>query len=787
MADEFYTYKPIDLSTDAIRVLRLHKGYPTDPISCSLAEIFLQDDGVPYEALSYTWGDTLVEVAITLCGRKKTIKDNLYTALHCLRSADEDRWLWVDALCIDQADPAEKTHQVGRMRRIYEKADRVLIWLGPGGTGDVDLLFEMMGWFGRRVRRRGDYRKDEVGAWVEEWSVFLGESGGMGTEFNQRRRRGMVEMLERPWWRRVWIVQEAFNAKRAAVLCGWNSVPTETFAVMPKLLGLEVDGRVEDPLVQSVLEVMPGYLRKSGWRGERADLRTLLRKFSRSEAKDHRDKIYALLGIASDAGTDGKLQADYNVGPGDAVCHAISYFIFGESSYRWICPLPGWNFRTFVGYLDELPAQVLAWAVQEGKEKTVCEVLARTDVNVNTAPSGGVPPLIYLAQLAHKPHPFTSPSARATIFQLILRHPNTDINITDTDGNNALHIMATNGNTIAVATILAHPSTDPNARNSSLRTPLGLAAENGHTPIIESLLQHPLIDIESTNSCPPAAVKFATPLWLATRHNHPSAVQTLLSHGANIEATDTLRGKTPLHVASSKGYLPLVELLLDHGANIEARDTHIKSTPLWAAANKGHEDVFTLLLDRGARLDDNRVITNGQSVLWAAASEGKHEIVLMIVKRGVTKDHLELKDVFEGGSALWIAAKKGWVDVIGTLLDAGADVKARDALGHTALWAAIEYQRDEAARVLIMRGARLEEGDHVEEGVVDRKKPRRLEVKRERVINVFLSAGFRMEEIEEEIRKANGGGRYVSRGLEYLERKRRRGEEEFEVYSEVRD
>ncbi|KAK0625788.1 hypothetical protein B0T14DRAFT_87836 [Immersiella caudata] len=66
---------------------------------------------------------------------------------------------------MDQTNPNEKTHQVGRMKGIYEKADRVLIWLGRA-TQHVDLLFEMMGMLEKRVSRRKDDRKDEVDAWV---------------------------------------------------------------------------------------------------------------------------------------------------------------------------------------------------------------------------------------------------------------------------------------------------------------------------------------------------------------------------------------------------------------------------------------------------------------------------------------------------------------------------------------------------------------------------------------------------------------------------------------------
>ncbi|KAK3368624.1 hypothetical protein B0H63DRAFT_528986 [Podospora didyma] len=96
MADSLYAYAPIDLATNGIRILRLCQGEPADPIICEPVEIFLD---------------------------YKMVQDNLYSALRCLRTAGEDRWLWVDALWINQDDPREKTHQVGRMAKIYEKAE----------------------------------------------------------------------------------------------------------------------------------------------------------------------------------------------------------------------------------------------------------------------------------------------------------------------------------------------------------------------------------------------------------------------------------------------------------------------------------------------------------------------------------------------------------------------------------------------------------------------------------------------------------------------------------------
>ncbi|KAK0651010.1 ankyrin repeat-containing domain protein [Cercophora newfieldiana] len=746
-AESFYKYKPIDLATDAIRVLRLCRGYDTDPISCELAEIFLQDDGVPYEALSYTWGNTIVDVQVTLGGKKKMVKDNLYTALHCLRRADEDRWLWVDALCINQQDPQEKNHQVQRMRRIYEKADRVLIWLGRT-TQEIDLLMEMMQQLGKRTRRRADYRKDDSTAWLEEWPQFVRELGGMETDFNMQRRNGLIEILKRPWFQRVWVLQEAFNAKRATILCGWNDVLTETFVVMPLLLSVEVE-----PHAQSVLDIMPGYLRRSSWRSQESNLQTLLRRFYKSEATDSRDKIYALLGIASDARDDGKLQADYAVPLPDAIRRAISYLMFGEGSYADTCPLPGWDFDTFIKHIDDLPARVLEWAINYGKETTAREVLARTNIDINSGPPEGQPPLLHLAKCAHYQHPAES----QTILRMLLARDDININITDpSSGNNPLHVACEHGNLPVVAELLQRADIDPNAPNpQSFRTPLGLAAEFNRDLIAQHLLAHPLISIDAPNGRPD--IRQFTPLWLAVSKGHLPVAQTLLAAGANVETRDTLEGEPALFVASKAGHLPTVATLLSHGADISARDAMLNAPPLWAAATHGHTPVFSLLLSHGAPLDDGRAVKTRQSVLWAAANAGHTDIVHAILDKGVTREYLELKDKYDRAPALWAAANKGHIEIVEALIEAGAEVGAQDCLGHTALWTAIRHQKVQVASILLGAGARLEPGDYVADGDLgyDPTRPARMAIPRGDVVKTLTGAGWDMEAIEGEIVRAN--------------------------------
>ncbi|CAF3504471.1 unnamed protein product [Fusarium graminearum] len=144
------TYIP--LQGTKIRVLRLSRGRFGSPLHGNLETINLHNeepkteepgilrvdddqDRMPYEAISYTWatisGNRQKDHAIFI-GKSWSmlpITENCFDALTSCRLEDEDRYLWVDSICINQSDISERTHQVGLMRQIYSAANRVLIYL----------------------------------------------------------------------------------------------------------------------------------------------------------------------------------------------------------------------------------------------------------------------------------------------------------------------------------------------------------------------------------------------------------------------------------------------------------------------------------------------------------------------------------------------------------------------------------------------------------------------------------------------------------------------------------
>jgi ankyrin repeat protein len=130
-------------------------------------------------------------------------------------------------------------------------------------------------------------------------------------------------------------------------------------------------------------------------------------------------------------------------------------------------------------------------------------------------------------------------------------------------------------------------------------------------------------------------------------------------------------GRTLLHDAAGAGDLALVELLLDLGAGDSAADERARS-PLYCVANECN-----------------------------APSAG--QVVRVLLERGAA--HVNAVHGVKRCSALHMAARRGNVDVIGALLDGGADIEARDSMGETPLRRAVNCDKVDAAKLLLARGA----------------------------------------------------------------------------------
>jgi len=129
-----YEYAPLDPRSRQIRLVTLLPGNWQDDIHCEMTTVKFGKRMPKYETLSYVWGDPTTTRGIWVNDQIFSVGENLWIALRRLRNPQSLRFLWIDAICINQQDDNEKSKQVAMMRDIFESCDEVICWLGEGGT-----------------------------------------------------------------------------------------------------------------------------------------------------------------------------------------------------------------------------------------------------------------------------------------------------------------------------------------------------------------------------------------------------------------------------------------------------------------------------------------------------------------------------------------------------------------------------------------------------------------------------------------------------------------------------
>ena len=304
-------YQP--LSHGQTRVFCLQAGSPNDPIISTLAPITLSEEtaikessgerAANYEALSYTWGDPKPFHSIECNGCSLGIGRNLFTALETLRNSEGSRYLWIDAICINQSDVAERSEQVQYMTLIYRGAVLVLVWLGESDD-QSDFAMHGMQFMSTRKNRDSVFRRSHKPPCLQSlYQLYQAQS----------------LVFQRPWFRRSWVRQEVSTAKKIIVRCGekevsWNSMKQSANRLWRLHQKLKMEGYAELPAHDHEAFRAIKYLRR-GWSlgqplinpsgdirsiwyyhaGGILDLLMVGREF---DATDPRDKVYSLLGIS---------------------------------------------------------------------------------------------------------------------------------------------------------------------------------------------------------------------------------------------------------------------------------------------------------------------------------------------------------------------------------------------------------------------------------------------------------------------------------------------------------
>lgn len=214
MSDQFL-YQALDCSRREIRILELlpahHHLSKSQPAS-RIWHVSL-DENPSFLALSYVWGSGNDTTIISVDERPFPVTRSLFEAITGIREA-ESVMIWVDAICINQQDTEEKCIQVKMMRSIYARATSVIFWLGQQGNYD-QAAFRLMNVFVQKHKIFSDLES------------FRGKSlAQIGLPSSDPGWIGWASLLSRPWFGRVWIVQEFLNATQSVFMTGDLRIPS---------------------------------------------------------------------------------------------------------------------------------------------------------------------------------------------------------------------------------------------------------------------------------------------------------------------------------------------------------------------------------------------------------------------------------------------------------------------------------------------------------------------------------------------------------------------------------
>jgi hypothetical protein len=276
---DWFEHEALDLGSSSIRLIQI---CPTrnndDRIRC---QIRLASTDTEYTCLSYVWGEEGIDEWIYLNGKRAAVRMNLWDFLRSARQVPElsSQWLWIDALCIDQANTHERQHQVQQMGRIYAGAKQVISWLGT----DRDMV--------TYFSESADERKDDP--------------------------HGLLALSHSAYWRRAWIVQEILLGQHVRLMASIYTLPLD--ALPPYHVAMPVKWFYYARLQTRIVHV-----RKLLQHSERAGISLiyLLNCFQFQNCHIDRDRIFSLLGLCKDG---SNFQVDYDISDFDLAVRVLAF------------------------------------------------------------------------------------------------------------------------------------------------------------------------------------------------------------------------------------------------------------------------------------------------------------------------------------------------------------------------------------------------------------------------------------------------------------------------------
>jgi hypothetical protein len=284
---------------DSIRILELTRVHQRNTQFCGRLITIRLDERPDYVALSYVWGkESSDDPMLRVNGHLLQIRASLGEALQELTTRGNPIRLWVDQICIDQNNETEKEQQVQLMSRIYVQARRVIGWLG-GHDDDSQLAFDLLFVAGYVPTAHGVQAESK---WQRTVDALMkaGHLHKLGDLFDQSKRtvRAAACLVQRPWFYRLWIVQEAALASTLELCCGNSSIPGDIFFNAVRILCSVVSDPPMPWLQKPYLNAHKlGLLRAQVSVGQNHSFPHLAHTFGGWLCKKDQDRLNALFGL----------------------------------------------------------------------------------------------------------------------------------------------------------------------------------------------------------------------------------------------------------------------------------------------------------------------------------------------------------------------------------------------------------------------------------------------------------------------------------------------------------
>ncbi|EME42344.1 hypothetical protein DOTSEDRAFT_25956 [Dothistroma septosporum NZE10] len=285
-------YQPLSDAKRALRLLTVRAGEGRSDLQCSLRNAQI-DGSRPYETVSYCWGHDVRPALLYIDGEALYVPANAQAAIRRLRLPTATRMLWIDSVCINQSDVHERSMQVASMGSIYRGAVGNLVFLGHGTPNQPPDLVDVLHDAAAKVKeaRAKLNQADEVALMAGIAPLHWQASELIPPQSFSK----LIAIFESPWFRRLWVVQEAALARHSTCFLGPVS-----FALEDVLLLASVNLKPADYTGSIAASFYAASYMRPFILQEPADgLSTTLRSFrllvKNMQTTDPRDRIYAVL------------------------------------------------------------------------------------------------------------------------------------------------------------------------------------------------------------------------------------------------------------------------------------------------------------------------------------------------------------------------------------------------------------------------------------------------------------------------------------------------------------